>query len=97
MIKIPLNKRKSVWAVDMFHRNIGNPQRYFDELFQNLERERQKLEELPEERRESRGKKIIDNLLTGYGLGLMLKEYEKEKQQGKIIQTKLKIGCVQNG
>lgn len=78
----------------MFHRNVGNSQRYFDDLFQNLERERQKMEKLPEERKESRGKKLINDLLTGYGLGLMLEEYEKEKQQEKIIQTKLKIGCV---
>ena len=77
----------------MFHRNIGNSQRYFDELFHNLERERQKIDELPEEKQESRGEKVISDLMTGYGLGLLLEKQEKEKQQEKTIQTKLKTGC----
>ena len=92
---MPLNKRKSVWDLDMFHRNIGNSQRYFDELFHNLKREQQKLEKLPEERQESRGKRILNDLLTGYGLGLLLEKHEDEKQQEKTIQAKLEIRCDQ--
>ena len=75
-----MKQRKSVWTLDMFHRNIGNSKNYFDELFQNLEKEHQKLDELPDERQENRGKKIIDNLLTGYGLGVMLQQHEIQQE-----------------
>lgn len=75
-----MKKRKSVWTLDMFHRNIGNSRNYFDELFQNLEKECQKMEELPDERQENRSKKIIDDLLTGYGLGVMLEQHETRQE-----------------
>jgi len=75
-----MKKRKSVWTLDMFHRNIGNSRNYFDELFQNLEKERQKMEGLPDERQENRSKKIINDLLTGYGLGVMLEQHETRQE-----------------
>ena len=71
-----MKKRKPLWDVDMFHKNIGKSTEYFDELFENLKTEKQKMDEIPEDKKENRSKKLIDDLLTGYGVGLMLKEQE---------------------
>jgi len=68
-----MNRRKELWNFHMFANNVGKSQNYFDELFQNLKREQEKMEKLPEDRQKNRSKKIIENLLEGYGIGLMLK------------------------
>ena len=74
----------------MVHRGIDKPEQYCDELFKNIDREHVKLSDLPDDKKENRGKKIIDDLLTGYHYYVLLKQHKKERLEKEgYIQMKL--------
>lgn len=85
-----MKRFKSLWTLEMFHSGIDKPEQYYDELFQNFDREHKKLLELPEDKQEKRGKKIIDDLLIGHHYYSLLKQHRNERlEKDGFIQMKL--------